>query len=140
MYMIGRLKETLRYPANEVIEAYSRAWEYRPERLEAAFHTMRKLREEKRYILALAYGESAMQRTGTADILFVEPEVWQWRILDEFSICAFYAGKVDSAREKLLAVVNSSFFKDLLPSERDRMMKNLSNFDKVIQDHKSQKK
>ena len=140
MYMIGRLRETLKYPANEVIEAYSRAWEYRPERLEAAFHVMRKLREEKRYVLALAYGEAAMQRTGTADILFVEPEVWQWRILDEFSICAFYAGKVDSAREKLLAVINSPFFRDLPPSERERMMKNLSNFDKVIQDHKSQKK
>lgn len=140
MYMIGRLKETLRYPIKEVIEAYSRAWEFRPERLEAVFHVIRKLREEKRWVLALAYGESALQRTGTADILFVEPEIWQWRLLDEFSICAFYAGKVESAREKLLAIVNAPFFKDLPQSERDRMMKNLQNFDRIISDHKNQKK
>ena len=140
MYMIGRLKETLRYPIGEVIEAYSKAWEFRPERLEAAFHAMRKLREEKRWILALAYGEAALQRTGTADILFVEPEIWQWRILDEFSICAFYAGKVESARDKVLAIVNSPFFKDLPQSERERMMKNLQNFDRVIADHKSKTK
>jgi len=139
MYMIGRLKEALRHPVNEIIEAYSRAWEFRPERLESAFHVMRKLREEKRWVLALAYGESALQRTGTADILFVEPEIWQWRLLDEFSICAFYAGKVDSAREKLLAVVNSPFFKDLPPSERERMTKNLDNFNNIIASNKQSK-
>jgi hypothetical protein len=140
MYMIGRLKETLRYPTSEVIEAYSRAWEFRPERLEAVFHAMRKLREEKRWVLALAYGESALQRTGTADILFVEPEIWQWRILDEFSICAFYAGKVESARDKVLAIINSPFYKDLPQSEKDRMMKNLQNFDKIIAEHKAKTK
>lgn len=140
MYMVARLKESLRYPTAEVIEAYSKAWEYRPERLEAVFHAMRKLREEKRWTLALAYGEAALQRTGTADILFVEPEVWQWRLLDEFSICAFYAGKVVSAKEKLLAIINSPFFKDLAQSEKDRMMKNLENFDKVIEQNKSSKK
>lgn len=140
MYMIGRLMETLQYPSNEVIEAYSRAWEFRPERLEAAFHVMRKLREEKRWVLALAYGEAALQRTGTADILFVEPEIWQWRILDEFSICAFYSGKVESAREKLIAIINSPFFRDLPLSERERMMKNLQNFDRIISDRKSIKK
>ena len=139
MYMVARLKESLRHPAKEVIEAYSKAWEYRPERLEAVFHVMRKLREEKRWVLALAYGEAALQRTGTADILFVEPEIWQWRLLDEFSICAFYAGKIESAREKLLAIINSPFFKDLAQSEKDRMSQNLQNFEKVIAQHKQSK-
>jgi glycosyltransferase involved in cell wall biosynthesis len=140
MYMIARLKEALRHPINEVIEAYSRAWEFRPERLEAVFHVMRKLREEKRWVLALAYGESALQRTATSDILFVEPEIWQWRLLDEFSICSFYAGKVESAREKLLAVINSPFFKGLPQSEKDRMMKNLENFEGVITSNKQMAK
>jgi glycosyltransferase involved in cell wall biosynthesis len=133
MYMIARLKETLKFPIGEVTEAYSKAWEFRPERLEAAFHTMRKLREQGRYVLSLAYGESALQRPGTRDILFVEPEMWQWRLLDEFSIAAFYAGKVESAAEKMTAIVNAPFFKDLPQSERERMLKNLESYQRIIQ-------
>lgn len=140
MYMIGRLKEVLGHPASEVIEAYSRAWEYRPERLEAVFHVMRKLREQSRWVLALAYGESALQRVGTRDILFVEPEIWQWRLLDEFSICAFYAGKVDSALEKITAIINAPFFYGLPEKEKERILKNAENFNRLIAANKQSAK
>jgi len=136
MYMVARLKEVMNYPVNEVVEAYSRAWEFRPERLEAVFHAMRKLREQSRWVLALAYGEAALQRVGTRDILFVEPEIWQWRLLDEFSICAFYAGRVDSAAEKVTAIVNAPFFKDLPERERERILKNSENFNRVLSSQK----
>ena len=136
MYMVARLKEVMSYPVNEVVEAYSRAWEFRPERLEAVFHAMRKLREQSRWVLALAYGEAALQRVGTRDILFVEPEIWQWRLLDEFSICAFYAGRVDSAAEKVTAIVNAPFFKDLPERERERILKNSENFNRVLSSQK----
>ena len=136
MYMVARLKEVMGHPVNEVVEAYSRAWEFRPERLEAVFHAMRKLREQSRWVLALAYGEAALQRVGTRDILFVEPEIWQWRLLDEFSICAFYAGRVDSAAEKVTAIVNAPFFKDLPERERERILKNSENFNRVLSSQK----
>ena len=136
MYMVARLKEVTGHPVNEVVEAYSRAWEFRPERLEAVFHTIRKLREQSRWVLALAYGEAALQRVGTRDILFVEPEIWQWRLLDEFSICAFYAGRVDFAAEKVTAIVNAPFFKDLPERERERILKNSENFNRVLSSQK----
>ena len=136
MYMVARLKEVMGHPVNEVVEAYSRAWEFRPERLEAVFHAMRKLREQSRWVLALAYGEAALQRVGTRDILFVEPEIWQWRLLDEFSICAFYAGRVDFAAEKVTAIVNAPFFKDLPERERERILKNSENFNRVLSSQK----
>ena len=138
MYMVARLKEVMGHPIQDVTEAYSKAWEFRPERLESVFHAMRKLREQSRWVLALAYGESALQRVGTRDILFVEPEIWQWRLLDEFSICAFYAGKVDSALEKISAIVNAPFFKDLPEKERDRILKNSENFNRVISAQKAE--
>lgn len=137
MYMVARLKEVLGHPILEVVDSYSKAWEFRPERLEAVFHAMRKLREQSRWALALAYGEAALQRVGTRDILFVEPEIWQWRLLDEFSICAFYAGKVDSAAEKVAAIVNAPFFKDLPERERERILKNSENFNRVLASQKS---
>jgi len=100
---------------------------------------MRKLREQGRYVLSLAYGESALQRPGTRDILFVEPEMWQWRLLDEFSIAAFYAGKVESAAEKMTAIVNAPFFKDLPQTERERMIKNLESYQRIIESQKLKK-
>jgi glycosyltransferase involved in cell wall biosynthesis len=85
MYMIAKIKEKMGASDKEVTECYSRAWEYRPERLEAVFHTMRKLRDQKRFLIAFAYGDIAIKTRGTGDILFVEPEIWQWRLLDEYS-------------------------------------------------------
>jgi len=46
LYMIAKLMEKMEFPAMEIVNAYSKAWEYRPQRLEAVFHVMRKLREE----------------------------------------------------------------------------------------------
>jgi tetratricopeptide (TPR) repeat protein len=138
LYMIARIKERLGRHPDEVVQAYSKAWEFRPERLEAAFHCMRKLREQGRWVLAFTYGSMALKNPGTSDILFVEPEIWQWRLLDEFSICAFYAGKVESALEKISAIINSPFFKDLPEKERERIMKNSENFNRVISAQKAE--
>jgi hypothetical protein len=46
MYMIAKIKEKIGTPDDEIISLYSKAWEYRPNRLECAFHVMRKLRAQ----------------------------------------------------------------------------------------------
>ena len=56
--------------------------------------------------------------------------------MDEFSICAFYAGRVDSAAEKVTAIVNAPFFKDLPERERERILKNSENFNRVLSSQK----
>lgn len=131
MYMIGKIKEQLGRHPDEVIQAYSRAWEYRPERLEAVFHAMRKLRERGRWVLSFTYGNMATKNPGTSDILFVEPEVWQWRLLDEYSLAAFHTGNPEVAFEKIDAVVKMDFFPSLPQPERDRMLTNLDHFRKA---------
>jgi glycosyltransferase involved in cell wall biosynthesis len=128
MYMIGRIKEKLGYPIEEVITAYSKAWEFRPERLEAVFHCMRKLREQNRWILSFTYGNMALKNPGTQDILFVEPEVWQWRLLDEYSLAAFQTGNPEISYEKMKAVVEMPAFSSLNPQEQQRIKRNLDNF------------
>lgn len=128
MYMIGKITEQLGRHPNEVIQAYSRAWEYRPERLEAVFHVMRKLRERGRWVLSFTYGSMATKNPGTSDILFVEPEVWQWRLLDEYALAAFHTGNPEVAFEKIDAVVRMEFFPLLPQNERDRLLKNLDHY------------
>ena len=128
LYMIGRIKEKLGRHPDEVIQAYSKAWEYRPERLEAVFHCMRKLREQQRWVLAFTYGNMALKNPGTSDILFVEPEIWQWRLLDEFSLCAFHTGNPELSYEKMKAVMDMPFYPGLTLVEKQRIEKNVENF------------
>ena len=130
LYMIGKLKEKMGAPDEEVANCYSRAWEYRPERLEAVFHAMRKFREQKRFLIAFAYGDIAIKTRGTADILFVEPEIWQWRLLDEYSLCAYYIGNPDISLERTSAIMNAPFFKDIHPEEQKRLKKNFDFYKK----------
>lgn len=130
MYMIAKIKEKIGAPIEEITDWYTRAWEYRPERLESVFHSMRKLREQKRFLIAFAYGDIAIKTRGTGDILFVEPEIWQWRLLDEYSLCAYYIGNPDIAMEKTGAILNAPFFKDIHPEEQKRLNKNMDFYKK----------
>jgi len=130
MYMIAKISERIGKPDSEIIELYSRAWEYRPARLEAAFHTMRKLRDQGRHLVSFAYGEIAIKTKGTADILFIEPEIWQWRLLDEYSLAAYYIGNPEISLEKTGAIINAPFFKDILKEEQTRLLKNMDFYKK----------
>lgn len=128
MYMIGKLKEQLGRHPDEVIQAYSRAWEYRPQRLEAVFHVMRKLRERGRWLLSFTYGNMAIKNPGTSDILFVEPEIWQWRLLDEYALAAFHTGNPEISFDKIQTIINMPFFPHLPQGEKERIHKNLEHF------------
>lgn len=137
LYMMAKIKEKLKASSDEIIAHYSKAWEYRPQRLEAAFHTMRKLREQKRFVLAFAYGNVASKSPGCSDILFVEPEMWQWRLLDEYSLAAYYTGNPEISIEKTNAIVEADFFKTLHPKEQERLTRNLDLYKRGFDAKKS---
>jgi glycosyltransferase involved in cell wall biosynthesis len=128
LYMIAKIKEKTGHPHDEVAESYLKAWEYRPERLEALFHAMRKFREQKRFLLAFAIGDVGIKTRGTGDILFVEPEIWQWRLLDEYSLSAYYIGNPEIAVERTSAILNASFFESLPIEEKTRLKKNMDYY------------
>jgi glycosyltransferase involved in cell wall biosynthesis len=128
MYMIAKISEKMGKDDETLTNLYSKAWEYRPSRLEAVFHVMRKLRDQGRHLVAFAYGDVAIKTKGTADILFIEPEIWQWRLLDEYSLAAYYIGNPDIALEKTSAILNAPFFKDIAPEEQARLKKNFDYY------------
>lgn len=130
LYMIAKIKEKIGAPEDEVAQLYLRAWEYRPERLEALFHAMRKFRDQKRFLLAFAIGDVGIKTRGTGDILFVEPEIWQWRLLDEFSLSAYYTGNPEISVEKTGAILAAPFFESLHPEEKTRLKKNMDFYKK----------
>jgi glycosyltransferase involved in cell wall biosynthesis len=140
MYMIAKMREKMGAPIDEVINLYSKAWEYRPNRLEGVFHTMRKLRESGRFLVSFAYGDVAIKTKGTSDILFVEAELWQWRLLDEYSLAAHYIGNPEISLEKTGAIITSSFFKDIHPDEQNRLKRNMEFYRKAAEEKSKRRK
>lgn len=134
LYMIAKISEKMGVDDETVTNLYSKAWEYRPTRLESVFHVMRKLRDQKRYLIAFAYGDLAIKTKGTSDILFIEPEIWQWRLLDEYSLAAYYIGNPEIAVEKTNAIINAPFFKDISKEEQNRLRANLTFYQKGAQE------
>lgn len=130
LYMIAKIREKMGASSEEVSEHYLKAWEYRPERLEALFHAMRKYREQRRFLLAFAIGDVGIKTRGTGDILFVEPEIWQWRLLDEYSLSAYYIGNPEIALEKTSAILKAPFFESLAAEEKQRLKKNFDFYKK----------
>ena len=91
---------------------------------------MRKLRAQSRFLLSFAYGDVAIKTKGTSDILFLETEIWQWRLLDEYSLAAYYTGNPEVALEKTSAIINANFFNSILPEEQARLRKNIEFYKK----------
>jgi hypothetical protein len=93
---------------------------------------MRKLREQKRYVLAFAYGNIASKSPGCSDILFVEDDIWKWRMPDEYSVLAYYNGNAQEAYKTTELIINSPVFQNLPQMEKDRVIKNMEFYSKAL--------
>ncbi|MEU3094177.1 glycosyltransferase [Streptomyces sp. NPDC006967] len=74
------------------MDALTRAWETRPQRLEACYEMASRLRAMRRYHAAHAVVSAGLGRRQPDDLLFVQPWVYQWGLLFEFSISAYWVG------------------------------------------------
>jgi hypothetical protein len=131
-YWTARQKQLLEYSEGEIIDAYLKAWEYRPNRLEALYHLIKYLGSKKRYALAFALSSVGM-KTGTCqDILFVEDEIWKWRLPDEYSVLAYYNGNAEEAYKITSIIINSTSFNGIPQTDKDRINKNLEFYKKAL--------
>ncbi|MBZ9640829.1 glycosyltransferase [Streptomyces sp. PSKA30] len=74
------------------MDALVHAWETRPQRLEACYELCSRLRAMGHYRAAHAFASAGLNRPVPDDLLFVNPWVYQWGLLFEFSITAYYVG------------------------------------------------
>ena len=89
------------------MDAFLRAWDTRPERLEACYELATRLRQMGRHHAAHAFVCAALDRPMPDDLLFVQPWVYRWGLLFEFSITSYWTGSPDKsleACERLLAL------------------------------------
>ena len=131
-YWIARQKQILKKSDEEIIDAYLKAWEYRPNRLEALYHLIKFLGGKKRYALAFALSAIGMKTGPCSDILFVEDEIWKWRMPDEYSVLAYYNGNAEEASKTTNIIINSPIFEKMPKSEQERILKNLDFYNKAL--------
>lgn len=82
--------ETDRWPA--ACDLFARAWELRPDRLEACYEWGSRLRGRGLYQAAHAVVKAGVGRAQPDDLLFVQPWVYRWGLLFEFSVTAYWVG------------------------------------------------
>jgi glycosyltransferase involved in cell wall biosynthesis len=131
-YWIARQKQTMQKPDEDVIDSYLKAWEYRPNRLEALYHLIKFLGSKKRYALAFAFSAIGMKTGPCSDILFVEDDIWKWRMPDEYSVLAYYNGNAEEAHKTTTIIINSPLFEKINKGEQERILKNLNFYEKAI--------
>lgn len=106
MYLAARLRERLGRPAAEVIDAYLRAYDFRPHRAEVPVALAGYLRRAGRWASARALIVDAMRLKPGSDHLFVESDCYGWRRLDELSLILMQTGERPAARTLLLRALN----------------------------------
>ncbi|MEU0396321.1 glycosyltransferase [Streptomyces sp. NPDC006208] len=89
------------------MDSLSRAWEFRPDRLEACYELASRLRRMGRHRSAHAFATAGLHRRQPDDLLFIQPWVYRWGMLFEFSITAYWVGEYETslqACDRLLAM------------------------------------
>jgi hypothetical protein len=121
LYQAAKLREVLGHPEDDVIATYLRAAEAAPHRAEAFHGASRfcriKGRNEQGYQLA----RRGLAITRPGDALFLEPWIYEFGLLDELAVNAYWSGH---HRESLDAAIRLLATPDCPAEHRDRFAAN----------------
>jgi hypothetical protein len=109
---VARLTRLTGAGHDEVVREHIKAFERRPTRAEALCNLAAYCRERAKYAEGYVYAKVGVSIPLPDDILFVQREVYAWRLLDELSVCAYYLGlyqeSYDAARLALRQLATDS--------------------------------
>ena len=120
LYQVAKLKESLEYPGDDIVQSYMRAHEICPNRIEALHGAMnycrRNGRDHQAYILASYARTMPIDKSG----LFVETWIWDYGIDDEFSIVSYWTNHINEG-----VAVTEQLLKKIPESQKPRVQRNL---------------
>ena len=123
----ARLKEELGYPHEDIVQSYLRAHEVRPERIEAIHGAVSFCRRNGRAQQAYILSKHALAMPVDKSGLFAEPWMWDFGILDEFSISCYWAHRFKEGHEATKRLM------EIAPeSEKSRVARNLQFFEEKL--------
>ena len=130
LFCIANLMERLEEPWALVLDAYLKAWTYRPCRAEPFYAIAKRYRIDQNYQLGHLFAEKANQiPLPEADVLFVSADIYNWHALDEQAVCASWIGKpaecFNICRELLNLPVLPDVDRQRIASNRDLVVPHL---------------
>jgi glycosyltransferase involved in cell wall biosynthesis len=118
--MVANLKNQLKYPKEEVFDAFLKCGKYNPHRIEHLLPLIAHYHALKEFDIAYIYGLRAIQCDGKTPFpkatLFIDHQTYTWRIWDMHSLSCWYSGRKEEgirAYKRLLKQVD----KGLVPQE-----------------------
>lgn len=119
----AKLSVAARAPHEQVVAEHLGAFSARPWRVEPLLHLARYCRQAGRFTEGYIYSKAGLSTPKPpSDILFVEHAAYDWQLLDEFSICAYWIGHWNESRSACESLLSGN---SLPHSERARVLKNL---------------
>lgn len=121
-YRAGKVAIALNKAYPEIADLFLKAYEMRPARgAEPLYQLAVYCRNKNWYAQAYLFAKAGSQITYPTDTLFVEKDIYDWRILDELAIAAYWTGHYQESKalcETLLALPVSQ-------ADAERIEKNL---------------
>ena len=105
LYAAAQLKQELGRPDQEVIDAYLRAAEAAPERAEALHGASRFCRFKGRNEEGYQIAEGAIAKPLPGDALFLETWIYEYGLLDEYAVNAYWAGHYRESLDASLRIL-----------------------------------
>lgn len=106
---IGLLQDALEEPAEDVIKSYNEAYLYRPTRAEPLYRLAEFYRRSNNFLAGYLVAREGLQIKLPNDVLFVEQWIYDYGLLLEYSVSAYWIGKYAEAKkasDAILAVPN----------------------------------
>lgn len=132
----ARLSVLLEKPEAVVLREYLDAFNLRPTRIEPLHDLSRYFRKRGQYGKAYVFARTAVEIERPDDGLFLAQEVYDWRILDELGVAAYWVGDYEAAREACETVLRRVRLGGLQvpPRDLERIEENLAHTLKKLGD------
>jgi len=122
LYRAGLLKAALGFSVPDVADTFLRAADALPTRAEALFAASRHFRVHNLFHEGLQVAKRGIELSQPAKGLFLEPSVYDWGMLDEYAVNAYWAGDPRACADASLRILERD---RAPPEERPRIMRNL---------------
>jgi hypothetical protein len=93
LYAAGQLMERLNYPSETIIGTYLRAYEASPTRAESLYALTAYAHRHQMATTGYMIGKTGLTIARPSDGLFVQDWVYEYGMLDEFAVAAYWAGR-----------------------------------------------
>jgi glycosyltransferase involved in cell wall biosynthesis len=123
-FQAARIKKLLGAPYEEFMPLYVKAYGSFPHRVEALYDLVSYCRLNKKYFEGYLFGKTAFEilNKGFKGVLFLEKSVHEYKLYDEFSVCAYWSGHFQDCLNCCKKLLKE---KKMPESMKDRVKKNM---------------